>query len=168
MKNIVAKSEEPRRKFLIQAGSLVSLGLLAGSFTSLVTSCEKSENPAIPDLNNQNNNSNVPKAEINLANYPELQASGSFKKITIQGKNNNKPLLVIRNTETEFVVLSSTCTHEGCEVENPDLSNNKIDCLCHGSVFGLGGNVLNGPATTALHSYNSSYNPSAGILTVEI
>lgn len=53
----------------------------------------------------------------------------------------------VRKVRGEYVALSSTCTHRGCEVEsNPTF----YECPCHNSKFDLEGRVVNGPATQHL------------------
>lgn len=47
-----------------------------------------------------------------------------------------------------FKGLSTVCTHAGCAVSG--VADGKITCPCHGSVFGLDGAVLKGPATKPL------------------
>ncbi len=47
----------------------------------------------------------------------------------------------------EVAALSLVCTHLGCTL-NP--TPTAFECPCHGSFFGLGGEVLTGPATRPL------------------
>lgn len=48
-----------------------------------------------------------------------------------------------------FNGFSSTCTHQGCPVDN--VSGGTINCICHGSQFSIkDGSVVTGPATTPL------------------
>jgi Rieske Fe-S protein len=54
-------------------------------------------------------------------------------------------LAVYRTEDDELKVLSATCTHVGCCVHfNPE--EKEWDCACHGSVFNLDGEVIQGPA----------------------
>jgi Rieske Fe-S protein len=49
----------------------------------------------------------------------------------------------------QYKAFTAVCTHQGCTVTN--ISNNQIQCPCHGSIFSAkDGSVLNGPATTGL------------------
>ncbi|MEV0342356.1 Rieske (2Fe-2S) protein [Nocardia sp. NPDC050713] len=49
-----------------------------------------------------------------------------------------------------FVGLDSTCTHAGCRVG--EVTGGTVNCLCHGSKFGLDGSVVAGPAQRPLTS----------------
>lgn len=60
--------------------------------------------------------------------------------------------ILIINTGTKIVALSSICTHQGCTVGyNPAAAD--IECPCHGSVYSTSGSVINGPAPLPLKSY---------------
>ncbi|NGO67745.1 FAD-dependent oxidoreductase [Streptomyces boncukensis] len=56
---------------------------------------------------------------------------------------------VHRTDEGELRVLSPRCTHLGCLVRFND-AETAWECPCHGSRFGVGGEVLQGPATRPL------------------
>ncbi|NNE44678.1 MAG: Rieske (2Fe-2S) protein, partial [Gemmatimonadetes bacterium] len=59
------------------------------------------------------------------------------------------PVLLLREGD-DFRALSSRCTHQACRVSaSPEF----VVCPCHGSTFDREGNVLRGPAQTALPSY---------------
>ena len=47
----------------------------------------------------------------------------------------------------EVYALSLVCTHLGCTVQ---VSGERLSCPCHGSLFDLRGNVLQGPADRPL------------------
>lgn len=56
---------------------------------------------------------------------------------------------VYRDRFGHLHALSAACTHLGCEVAwNP--AENSWDCPCHGSRFGIDGEVIRGPATMPL------------------
>jgi Rieske Fe-S protein len=57
--------------------------------------------------------------------------------------------LVITRSGSTVRAFSSTCPHQGCQVNK--VSDGKIDCPCHGSVFDARtGAVLAGPAPSGL------------------
>jgi glycine/D-amino acid oxidase-like deaminating enzyme/nitrite reductase/ring-hydroxylating ferredoxin subunit len=56
---------------------------------------------------------------------------------------------VYRDTEGELHSLSARCTHLGCIVRFND-GDRSWDCPCHGSRFGIDGEVLEGPAVHSL------------------
>jgi cytochrome b6-f complex iron-sulfur subunit len=60
------------------------------------------------------------------------------------------PPAVLLHTENGFSALSLVCTHLGCTVENKDAQG--FACPCHGSRFGVDGNVTHGPADKPLQT----------------
>lgn len=62
----------------------------------------------------------------------------------IQIVSNNKDSIVIKENNITKKV-SKVCTHMGC-ILSLDPVNQKLNCPCHGSQFGLNGKVLSGPA----------------------
>jgi Rieske Fe-S protein len=66
----------------------------------------------------------------------------------------NDHVVVTQPTKGTFHVFSSTCTHEGCTVNQ--IRNGTIDCPCHGSRFSIvNGAVKAGPAPRPLPEYGS-------------
>ena len=61
-------------------------------------------------------------------------------------------IVVVRMSDTTYVALSAVCTHAGCEVDF-DAASDRLTCPCHGSVFTLSGDVVNGPANRPLTTY---------------
>jgi len=59
----------------------------------------------------------------------------------------------IQNGEPKF--LLAKCTHLGCKINQ--LANETLLCPCHGSVFNLNGEVLEGPADKKLYTLNFDY-----------
>lgn len=57
--------------------------------------------------------------------------------------------VVTQPSSGEFKAFTAICTHQGCVVAS--VSDNTINCNCHGSVFSAeDGSVVNGPAETPL------------------
>lgn len=61
-------------------------------------------------------------------------------------------LVVARVDQTTVVAQSTICTHAGC-ITQYQTANKNFRCGCHGSVFGLDGKVVAGPAGRAVKSY---------------
>jgi glycine/D-amino acid oxidase-like deaminating enzyme/nitrite reductase/ring-hydroxylating ferredoxin subunit len=71
--------------------------------------------------------------------------AGEGRLVVVDGKKR----AVFRSEKGELTILSPVCTHLGCDVRwNREASS--WDCPCHGSRFGPGGNVINGPAVADL------------------
>jgi glycine/D-amino acid oxidase-like deaminating enzyme/nitrite reductase/ring-hydroxylating ferredoxin subunit len=74
----------------------------------------------------------------------ELQP-GDAKVMNVGGK----PAAVHRDDDGQLHSVSASCTHLGCTVEW-NTAERSWDCPCHGSRFGVGGEVLHGPAVRPL------------------
>jgi cytochrome b6-f complex iron-sulfur subunit len=73
-------------------------------------------------------------------------------------------LLVGRTSQDGFTALSAICTHQGCQISG--YSGSAYVCPCHGSRFSPSGQVLNGPASTALRSYSTQF--ASPVLTITL
>lgn len=61
-------------------------------------------------------------------------------------------LMIVQPSRGKFAAFSAICTHAGCEVSRATAQ--AIICTCHNSQFSTSsGNVLSGPASRALESY---------------
>ena len=94
--------------------------------------------------------------DLALADNASLNTSGGSKII----KN-----IIVVNTGSGYIALSSVCTHQGCTVGYEPTSGN-ILCPCHGSQFTKTGSIVNGPAATPLQSYPVS--KTGNILTISV
>ena len=74
----------------------------------------------------------------------DLSTSGT---VLVETPDEQLPILLRRVSDTDFVALSTKCTHRGCQVEN---AGTQLACPCHGSVFSLTGERLQGPADRPL------------------
>ena len=57
-------------------------------------------------------------------------------------------VVVTQPAAGDFRAFSAVCTHSGCLVNQ--VADGTINCPCHGSKFGLDGEVVNGPAARPL------------------
>ena len=132
-----------RRQFFRQAGVAA---MWAGS-AALLEQCEKDEV--------------APKASANFT--LDLSSPANSALQTVGGAVVKNGVIVIRKSASEYVALSTVCTHEGCTI-NYSSSSNRLVCPCHGSIFSNTGQVIQGPASSALPQYTVSV--SGNILTV--
>ena len=102
------KEFNDRRKFLKSTlGLTFSLPVI-----SIMTSCEQDEGPT--------GIVSKDKLIVQLSDYPELELPGGAVSKTYSGYNDGSPVIIIRKTETEFLVMNSECTHNGCIVSLPE------------------------------------------------
>lgn len=128
---------------------LAALGLGAGSLviSSCLGACGKSEtgtpDPATPTPGNKID------FTLNVSSNTDINSKGW----TIM---NN---IIIARNGSNYLALSSSCTHQGNPVTyNP--ANNNFPCSLtgagHGSIFDSNGNRIQGPATSALKKYSTT------------
>ena len=79
------------------------------------------------------------------AKTPEDIAPGEGKTLRVKGER----LACYRDPQGSLHAVSCVCTHLGCLVKFNSAATS-WDCPCHGSRFGVDGEVLDGPATRPL------------------
>jgi Rieske Fe-S protein len=148
-----------RREFFdktIKGATLIAVPSLLGT---ILESCSSNSNP----VSGSNSSSNLqtiqvtPKNNIitlNIDSSSPLSAAGNA--VLVQYSNGN--LLVDRANQDTFNALSAICTHQGCLITGYNQGNEHFICPCHGSAFGLNGQVVNGPAQRALPRYQTQFN----------
>ena len=90
-----------------------------------------------------------------------LAGSNGGGKITLADPANYQPgtatfvpegRLFIANTGTSLLAISQKCPHLGCQVPFCD-SSGRFECPCHGSVFDIGGEWIEGPSPIGMTQY---------------
>ena len=77
-----------------------------------------------------------------LATTSQVQVGSGYINTTVN-------VVVTQPTAGEYKAFTAVCTHQGCIVDS--VSNNVIQCPCHGSQYSAkDGSVLQGPATQPL------------------
>ncbi len=146
-------------------GSAVGLGLTLPVLSTIFAGCEKDEGPIItgPAMTGDN--------VVDINNTPELQSIGGSAKIFFQGYNNGYALLIVRNSETEFLVASAECTHQGCSVAKPASPGATMNCPCHGTRYSsVDGTVVRQPSfgsATTLKKFLYKFDSAENILTID-
>ena len=154
------KKTNSRRSFLQQAAASVGLVLTAPAIASIVASCETDETTGPTGKT----------FAVDSTQYPELASVGGITADTITGLNNGNPVFISRVDDDRFVVFSTTCTHQGCQVGSPESSGANCICPCHGAEYSSAdGKVLQQPfggSATDLPKFESSYDPATQLLTI--
>ena len=122
-----------RKEFIEQVG----VGAAALMFASCLGSCKKTSNTTTPS---------------NSVNFTLDVSTGALA--TNGGFVRQNGVIVARTSSGTFVAVSSTCTHQGGTLGFS--SSNTFVCPLHGATFDTSGNVISGPAPTALQKYNTT------------
>ena len=89
---------------------------------------------------------------------------GATKIVVVKPVTGASFPVAVTRTSGAIVVVSATCTHQGCTVA---AANSELQCPCHGSAFNPeSGAVNNGPALLPLRKYISS--EDAGSIYIKI
>jgi Rieske Fe-S protein len=125
-----------RRSAMTAAGAVVAGGII-GYAVARNSNAAEARKPTTA----ANAYGNAPSVGKALASVADLSDGG--------GVVVDHPAVVITRTGSEVHAFSAVCTHQGCLVNK--VSDGKIFCPCHGSVFDARtGNVLGGPAPSPL------------------
>jgi len=71
--------------------------------------------------------------------------------------------LFVANTGTTLLAISQKCPHLGCRVPFCD-SSGRFECPCHGSVFDIGGEWIEGPSPVGMTQYPISTDGDAVVV----
>ena len=130
-----------RKEFLFALGK----GTVAVCAACYLASCNSPTSP------------NVPSAPSNVDMTLDLTQPANNALNTIGGYIYNNSIIIARVSQTDFVAVSSICTHQGNTVFY-DSGGKEFHCPAHGSNFSTSGAVINGPASTPLVKYNTALN----------
>lgn len=70
-------------------------------------------------------------------------------------------IIIARTQQDTFLAVSQVCTHQGSTV-NFNSANNTFVCPNHGAIFSNLGAVVQGPASTPLKRYETSFDATTG------
>ncbi len=139
----------------------VGLGLIATSLPVAIAACSPSETPtaeaeAEPPTDSAATGAAAPPADdrddgfVAMGTVAELDEAGSLSDNNLMGES----VVVVRDPAdaSGVIALNSICTHQGCTV---DWEESQFVCPCHQSKFGADGEVLEGPATDPLGTFEA-------------
>lgn len=161
--NIHTSQSADRREFLLQAASMLGVTFCGSLIGSAFTGCAD-------DVLKPANAPTASGIEVDLNKETTLQQVGGAIRKTFNTFNSGRNVVVIRQSETEFLVVTAVCTHQGCDVDLPTIPGANLICPCHGAQYSSqladGGTVLGGPAPLPLKKYPYTFDPKSNILTI--
>lgn len=137
-----------RRAFLAQAGLATAY---AAAAAALAACGAGGESPTSPNT--------VTSTTIDLASYPALASVGGVATLTVSGV----PVAVVRSGASSFLALSRICPHQGTTV---NVVSGGFYCPNHGAQFSSDGTWTGGQRASSLTQYHTSYDATAGTLTI--
>jgi Rieske Fe-S protein len=105
---------------------------------------EEEEKPTNKGKNDDDEKSTTSKGEEKVAVSP-IDNLKEGQGLVLE----EKKIAAYKDHKGQLHTYSAICTHLGCTVTWNN-SEKSFDCPCHGSRFSPSGNVINGPANTAL------------------
>jgi nitrite reductase/ring-hydroxylating ferredoxin subunit len=103
---------------------------------------------------------------ISLDNFAALKNDFGSVRLRVTGMPTSfSQIIVTRVPDNQFFAVTSKCTHEGVMVNAYSANLGAIRCPQHGSLFSPDGEVIQGPAGSALERYNTTFD---GVKTVAI
>ena len=145
-----------RREFF----NFVGLGLVATSLPVAIAACSgetpEAETAEAPEADAPQVEVAADEAEARedgfseIGTVAELDEAGFLANKSFMGEQ----IVVVRDPAdaTAVVAMTSLCTHQGCTV---DWKDSALACPCHGSKFDANGEVLSGPATEPLKTFDA-------------
>ena len=150
-----------RRRFL--AGSIEKVTVLASSAAvlALINGC--GGGGGSPSVTGPSGPVELDLSSSQLAALATVGGVATLSPSAFGGLPRNG-VFIIRATDTSYVVLDRTCTHQACQVGSFQ-SDGVATCPCHGSQYNTSGSVVRGPAPRALTKYTATV--ANNILTIQ-
>ncbi|MGE3314382.1 MAG: ubiquinol-cytochrome c reductase iron-sulfur subunit [Planctomycetaceae bacterium] len=130
-----ATDANDRRSFL---SSLAMYTGLASAYGMFVAFAGRFLFPARP----------VPKAWMFVAELARMPSGASLQYVTPSGHHVSVTRLSEKGNVDDFIALSSTCPHLGCQV-HWESQNSRFFCPCHNGAFDPSGTATAGPPKDA-------------------
>jgi len=142
--DIEVEESGPDRRSIMKAAALVVVpvaGVGAVAACSSSNSSSSSSNGSSGSAGSSGGNGGSDNGSVSVPSSSVPVGGGYVDK--------NNLVVVTQPQAGVYKAFTAVCPHQGCTVAN--VSNNQIQCPCHGSIFSAkDGTVINGPATTAL------------------
>ena len=140
-----------RRDFLKK--SSIGVAVIGTAMIGTFSQCEKEDDSVEPDNPTGGGGTTKVTVDISDSAYKSLETVGN-SVITSSNSLDSKGLLIYRKSDSEVVVYSRRCTHNGCVIGN--FIDDKSTCPCHASIFDLSGTPTKGLATSKLKKYSAT------------
>jgi cytochrome b6-f complex iron-sulfur subunit len=143
---------QTRRRFCIQACETASLMALGGVLGTILEGCSSNDPvSSAPDL------PTIQAAVVSGSITLTIDASSPLATVGNAAlvQYGSGSMLVARTTQSAFAAVTAICTHQSCTITGYE--NQVYTCPCHGSQFGVSGNVIKGPAASSLRSYQTQF-----------
>jgi nitrite reductase/ring-hydroxylating ferredoxin subunit len=155
----VQQETEQRRTFLRSAIASTGVILCGGTLAAILQACESDTIKSTAER----------PFTFSLTEHPELASVGGAIYKAAGSFNNGAEIIIIRQSETEFLAVTSVCTHQGCTVLLPEEpSSTFMECPCHGARFSTtDGSWVQSPQTTPrLPRFRTEFNSGSNELTI--
>lgn len=93
-----------------------------------------------------------PRAGVDAGGRVDAGLPDQYKVGTADGRFLALARFWIVRTETGLFAASARCTHLGCKLRH-DAAGGGFQCMCHGSTFDAGGELLRGPAPRGMDRF---------------
>lgn len=148
--------DSERRRFLSTALTASVLGVLAACSDGNIGGLDDDDSPGGGGGGGGGGGPLV----ITVANFVPLRTDGGIARVD---SGSGTPTAVLRVSASTYRAFSLVCPHQGTTV---NVEANGFRCPNHGATFASTGGVTGGPAPTGLSELTTSFNATAGTLTI--
>jgi cytochrome b6-f complex iron-sulfur subunit len=154
----LSPSDPTRREFCVRTCQAVSLLTIGGVIPACGGSTTApSSAPALPSVSGVLVNRTL---SITVDAASPLASVGGAATVSVA----TGMYLVARTTQSALTTVTAVCTHEGCAVSG--FANSLYVCPCHGSEFSTSGAVVQGPASSPLRQFPTTF--ANNVVTVSV